>query len=1140
MKKTVRILLLLSATLTLGSAPLFGQRKLAQELKKTVQSVTTSVPTVQFNANDPFDKKNFVTKGTPWEENAVEPVELPEGVNVVLPDPLPDIAEVSTARYNAAVSEAFVGMQMIYGDMSEQDAKAFSDMWSPLYDCPSQEIIDYLNKLNPLISQFLVTRQNMIESLSAYEELLFEAAEAADWGDKEVFDEIMDQVKVYAESVKLFDAVLREIANRIGALGNPPNPFEYKAAARRQYNRIFQNKKKEPFLGESWMGTKLNPDYHCEGVAPLTEPMFRYLLRTNVAGVGERYFVVQLSESGAPTPEELKEDPEGLATLKVVQVDCDNSDGKKPIFTSDGEFRTYFPKPPTMAITMLTMSLMSQFEMSYPTDEDRKTPGLAQSKQEFHDAAGNFGNRVLRAGYFFKVCYEWSGANKWSEYEFTEEDSIPDDCLDDLAEEMRKQMREYSAMRAQGRKARAEAAKAASIPITPEQIRQKEVEDSIARDRQSKLESIAEREAIIENIRKSIREKEKIREGYISLYQNPPTEQDAKMAQKQIEELNYQIMHLTADISDEQNYIQGLQTGEYHHTWNAFDEYARVRNIINTNKECERYSRAKHNAAALYRMVNRLPLDEQQEARARVDKLLIEDQALAKGDPEAMAKLGKVFQHKAEGKEYKEQSDIQNEIAWIDIKETAAVATVMACGSLTAGIASSGLAATYGAEAAATIYGAKAFGAMYAGLTGYLSGGPGKAASSVAGSLHPAAGVVGSFLEGFYSDEAKGLSFAERWQIGTNAATTDLILSAAFDAGTFIAVKGITAVAPRTKMNLFAPKKPKLDMLKTQRQRLEAQDAVKSFGTMCESHNKLVASGAPKAQIDASQTKLNEMAASLNSDYHAKWYLKYKADPKVRTAFDGTLQKNYDAMIPKMSQRLADQGYDMSDIKFQQFRNSASKGSSSMDLDLAPVSIKKDPGNQPKFFKHGKEVTPGEFMEDAQKAMNMQWKEDFKLSGKLSEMNLTTSAHPEAFSNPELLKKDIDFTKVKAEDVASIGKVLEVKVNTIEGNKMMTQTTKMQAKCREASKEISNMLMPKLKSDLSQCKPGSKEYKAIQGDIRYWERMEKQISRIGKETSDPVELHKINIEIQSYTGGKDATQVVNDLIHTFNPSFKVQ
>lgn len=39
-------------------------------------------------------------------------------------------------------------------------------------------------------------------------------------------------------------------------------------------------------------------------------------------------------------------------------------------------------------------------------------------------------------------------------------------------------------------------------------------------------------------------------------------------------------------------------------------------------------------------------------------------------------------------------------------------------------------------------------------------------------------------------------------------------------------------------------------------------------------------------------------------------------------------------------------------------------------------------------------------------------------------------------------------------------------------------------------------------------------------------------------SSNSYEIHQLNKQIQRDTGGKDAIQVVNDLIREFNPSFK--
>lgn len=98
----------------------------------------------------------------------------------------------------------------------------------------------------------------------------------------------------------------------------------------------------------------------------------------------------------------------------------------------------------------------------------------------------------------------------------------------------------------------------------------------------------------------------------------------------------------------------------------------------------------------------------------------------------------------------------------------------------------------------------------------------------------------------------------------------------------------------------------------------------------------------------------------------------------------------------------------------------------------------------------------------------------FHISARQSEMNLTTSMHPEAFSTPDLLNKDVDFSQLEPEDVASIGKVLDMaKVESIDNNPLfvlLKDAGKVQGR---ASKEIDNMLLKKLQQDLANAKPGS-------------------------------------------------------------------
>ena len=1143
MKKT---LFCLTAALLIGAAPAHGQ--LFKNRNTGAKTPQAAVPSGPFNADDPFDKVNNRTAGTPWEQVSAPPVELPEGVKAVIPEPLPDIDKISAIDYNTAVSTAFESLRLIYGDMSEQEAGQFLEMWAPLFDYPTQEIIDYLNKLNPLLSQFIVARETYMNSVENLQLLALDANEAVEWEDKEAFKSAMFQARLYGGTAKQLEAAMVEIANRIQALGNPPNPLQARAEARRRYNRAFPSK--EIYLGETWMGTRPDPTHSLPQLGPLTEVMMRYLLKVKVNGE-DRWFVLELKEEGIP--EESEDDPHGLSNLRVEQMYFSDKGNLMPDFKSDGTFQTYYPKPPAMAITMLTINLMRQYESSYVNDEDRKDPQFAQMKQEYHELAGHYGNRVTRGGIFFKTALLWAMENKWSQYEWKDDGVVPHALIEDFEEAIRKQAvievensKNVPKLKifGGGRKSREEAGEAApdsnvQVPMNQDDAKKQYIRDSLAREEQSKQESIRFHEENIRIIENNIRRDEESRRAAMSRLYAAKSAGEKESIQREIEDYDRRLMYQRSDIQSERDNINGLRTGQFVHTRSEFDNYAFNKVIVDAKVEAERYNRTKKAAAILDKQINDLPEDQRDAMRDRADKLFYEDGALASGDFEKVRKLAGLVENQRLANELKVQAEAQEEVAWADIKEAGANAVIMACGSVTVGLAGEALAGAYGTTAAATIWGTRAVGAVYGGMTGYLSGGPGKAASSAAGFFHPVTGAIASFIEGATAEGTEGMSVYERLWEGTKAAGKDYLVGKAFEIGATAFAKSAAAILPDGIVNFnltgSLTSKQKLDVLRTQRERLEAEDAVKAFTKMNDEYIHLRAEAAsgknvPAATLDEMRKNINQMAASMNSDYHAKWFMKYKATPMQRAHFDQAVQANYREMYPKMTQRLQDMKYDMSDIEFKQFRNSSSSGSSSMDLDLAPVS--KSTGKEPVFFKDGKKTTAAEFMRDAQETMNTVYREQHHISAKASEMNLTTSAHPEAYKTAELLKKDVDYSKLKPEEIASIGDVLEVKVNTIEGNIRMTETTKLQAKCREATKEVENMLIPKLKQELKNA-TNVKDAERIAADIEYWQAMDRRLSSIGKETSDPHAIHRLNNEMRRATGGKDAVQVVNDLINAF-------
>ncbi|MBQ9397743.1 MAG: hypothetical protein IJU08_04535, partial [Bacteroidales bacterium] len=988
MKRLLPVLSVLLALLAIPVIPALAQNKKKLNLKLP----TSNVAKVKFNPDDPYAKENQKTDGTPWEKVSAEPVKLPDGVKAVIPAPLPDVSKIAMIDYNMAVSVAFESLRIIYGEMSEKDAEQFMKMWAPLFNNPSQEIIDYMNKLTPLLSQFIVARESYLNSLSNVELLMFDASEAVGWDDKEAFSSAMFQAKLYTGTLKQLEAAMDELANRIQALGNPPNPFEARQAARDRYRRAF--KPKEIYLGETWMGTRIDKEHAVEGLDPLTEPMMRYLMKVKVKGE-DRYFVLELKEEGIAKTDEVN-DPYGVGNVKIEQMYFSDKGNLMPDFKSDGTFQTYYPKPPAMALTMMTMNLMRQYETSYVSDKERKeNPNLAARKEKYHELAGHYGNRVLRGGVFFKTALLWAMADKFNSYEWKDDGVVPHALIEDLEEAFKQQ----AAIEAENssklpklklggnRKKKTDDAddagadtQAAQAAFDQASARKQQIQDSLAFEEKSKQESIAWREENIKLIENNIRRDEEGRSNAMRRLSSAKTAQERQWIQQEIDDYNRRIMYQRSDIQSERDNIRQLQTGQFVHTRTEFEQYANEKMIHDSKVEAERYIQTKKAAAIIDRQINLLPEEDRDAARERAEKMFYEDGALASGDIEKARKLANAFNNQILGHELKVQAEAQDEVAWADLKEAGANAVIMACGSITVGLAGEALAGAYGAGTAATIWGSRAVGAVYGGVTGYIAGGPGKAASSAAGYFHPVTGGIASFIEGYTAEGMEGKSTYEKIWNGAKQAGMDYVVGKAFELGATGIAKTASAFLPDGIVNFNLTKglsssgRQKLDVLRTQRERLEAEDAVKSFSKLNNEYIGMLADGkTPKAKLDDARQQINQLAASLNSDYHAKWYMKYKADPNLRAHFDQAVQANYRQMTPKMTESLAKQGYNMKDIEFKQFRNSSSSGSSSMDLDLAPVS--KSTGKEPKFYKNGEEVTAREFMNDAQKTMNTVYKE---------------------------------------------------------------------------------------------------------------------------------------------------------------------
>ena len=1072
-----------------------------------------AIPEVKFTATDPCAPNNQVQAGLPWEQTKAGNIKLPAGVVTVIPESLPDINSLSKFSYNAAVSVAFEGMRLIYGPMPDKEAKKFEQTWAPLFDYPTSEIISYLNKLNPLINQFLAVRESYMRSLSAIQLVMLDAATAVDFDDRLAFESAISESNMHTAALLSLDASMKELANRIQSLGNPPNPNDAKCEANRRYRKHLTGEvtKQVAFDGTCWAGYS----YGQSAPSGSSGSPFDVISKSSTSYF---YYILALVQNGQEAFCMLTGNHDGSAnasmqTYNQVQNLLKNKDDMTN-YPNGSYQKTYFEK-----FQYPDIPTFDEYENFYIPVAD-----LSGTHKENLEKAKI--KSKLAAHSFYKTALQWTKNGTWQNYTFTPGGKVPADMLTAFNNDVRK------------------ISKGETIPQTVTDNKQdntQQKDGTLASDNAESLRESIElhteiAESLKERFNKEVAERSELQ---VSL-SKAKTETEKKDILSRLEQYSLRIMGIQSNIQAELDLAKSYQTGEIVHTRTVFDDYAREKMIHDMRIDAARRDATRQIADRIERQIRLLPKVQQENARDLAYRM-IDGKTLVSGDVEKARALAVAFGKQIEGYAIHDQAMEDEKIAESELKEAGAQAVIFAAGSICVGIGSGALANAYGAEAAVTIYGTKALGAVYGGVTGYLSGGPKAGLMQAANFWSPVTGGVASFVNGYMeAGNIKGATTSTKIWEGAKSAGTDYIIGKVFETGVGVVAKGSSLVMGK-QSRLFKPllKSPSqrslevMDMIRTSRSKLEATDIVNSFRNLDEQLRTLQMDEVANAvKIQSLKKEMNQLAASMNADYHAKWLFKYKADPKVRNSFDKLVQENYAAMTPKMTETLKNKGYDMSDITYKQFRNASSGGTSSMDLDLAPVS--KQTGLEPAYFlKNGRKVSAKEFMLDAQQAMNSDYYQTFKISAKHSDMNLTTSAHPEAFSTTELLKENIDFSKLTSDDIKSIGEVLNVKTSSIGKNDRLTKTTQLQSKCREANKELENMLLKKLNQDLAKTKPGSNEYQQLKADISYWQDISAKLKKIGSGTNDPFEIIKTNREIQQATGGKDANQVVNDLIEKF-------
>src|SRR3990172_7411706 len=164
----------------------------------------------------------------------------PSSVQPAQMAPLPNLASLTSAQYCGAVSMAMEGMRLVYGDMTEEEEAKFEAKWQPLFAHPSEEVIAYLNNLNPLFTEFIGVRTALNDAGEAFDAAQLEVAAAVAIGEPNAVQEAVESARLYVAMMKSLSARMNDLTEQILTLGDPPNAQDLRARARKQHEDAFK------------------------------------------------------------------------------------------------------------------------------------------------------------------------------------------------------------------------------------------------------------------------------------------------------------------------------------------------------------------------------------------------------------------------------------------------------------------------------------------------------------------------------------------------------------------------------------------------------------------------------------------------------------------------------------------------------------------------------------------------------------------------------------------------------------------------------------------------------------------------------------------------------------------------------------
>jgi tetratricopeptide (TPR) repeat protein len=897
------------------------------------------------------------------------------GPRAALPELL-DINHLTPANYQATITAAKEAMRLLMGPVSAEDQKRFDTKWAPLFEYPCQPVIEYFNKLNPLLNRFLTARAALNEAMFRFGNAWEEATAAAALPDEAGAEEAMQVCRVLRDNITGLHAQLSDLGRQIQALGEPPDPLAHKARARALHQESAQavqallkpsgQRPKAP--GKYWVLSKLEADQK-----PLSSgPTDRFTF-----GTSEGYASGSFSHSEA--------DPISKKVFKASIGGAVKWDRLPRVIpeASDGG----------LELPMTAEAQCTQREMTpNPTDPYE---GFPCAWLLVEDDFGKWGPKADKSHVFAKFGEKSKASLKFRP----------------RAEESVTLAIQVSASGGSAKYSYTYVARALSTDQVAEiqaKAAAEETKNADAQQQTAARQAAQQEDAEARMLAISLAQANQV------YFQGQLDKMRADRAANpgQSDRYDYLILVMEANLQAERDSETTTATGEWTRTRTAYDDYNFARMAAQGQQTVGVTTQSLNAQASIPRLINMLPKElrftELQNTQAAIS------QAIAAGNFAGVTKIVNDLSARVHAQAEKD-SELYTRAA------NAANYVVGATEALKSGADKAMFVLSF-VPGGAPIYTA------YAGATGYVEGGPARAVREVLVTMTPVTMVLVNGYDG-YQRRVKDEKTGKVTQGGVSGA----VVEAGKAAITALAIQKAVGVALGAyfRGGKGNPEAPSVEQIlaeaKFQSRMANGKAKVNLFKQRSEELAGAMRSNADPQTLAALRLKAEEAAKTIKCDYAAKMAINQSArqgDTATLNRYLTHERKFMNEVQENFQQNLARDGW--APQQMRQFSNSASSGKAGMDVDLGvvePARFVRQGGksvSNPAWQEWSRTVTQrnvqGQVMRrsvfEYQQAAQQQLDNAFgKVVGgpgrstKEAYVNFTTSAHNESYTDTAWLGK---------------------------------------------------------------------------------------------------------------------------------------